>query len=383
MIAIGGVTYAGISRGKNEIEKSNNYFNLTMIMIAVAAVISTGIFLVINLNFGMLFDVDSVTLSQIQAYGFWISLFFIFNMMNLTFNLFLNLDRKPMLVVLISSLSTILNVILNYVFIVVLGLGMAGVAVASGISQVVPSLIFVYVIIKKSTWKFRFPKIFLSDIARILFNGSSELISISSVSISSFILNKLILSSIGITGIAGFSIAMQLGGLVISFGFGVSDAIQSPISFNYGAELYDRVRLILRKAVKLNLLFGLGLAIISNLFSRVFVEFLIKDPETITFAIHILRFYSIAFIVMGTNVIISTYYTSVDSPIISGVITVLKSLVFLFLWLAILPLLFKEDGIWLAIVFAEFSTIITAYFIYLKYPLGKRKIKLDLQFANL
>lgn len=382
MVAIGGVTYAGISWGKGDYEKSNNFFNLTMLLIIIAAFVSTISFLIINHNFDSFFSVSAETLDQIQSYGFFISLFFVFGMFNLTCNLFLNLDRKPILVVGVSSLSTILNVILNYVFIVRLNMGMSGAALASGISQVIPTIIFVYIIIKKSSWTIRYPDIHLYDIGRILFNGSSELISISSVAIASFILNKIILSTVGLTGVAGYSIAMQLGGLVISFGFGVSDAIQSPVSYNYGAQLYDRVRQILRKGVIINMIFGLGLMIVCNLFAEQFSSIFIKDDETIMYSVRILRFYSLAFIVMGANVVLATYYTSVDSPIISGIITTLKSLVYLLIGLVVLPLVFGENGIWLALVFAEFSTIITVYFVYKKYPYKKQTEKLHLQLAN-
>jgi putative MATE family efflux protein len=379
MIAIGGVTYAGISRGKGDYKKSNNFFNLTLFLILIAGIISTISFLIINHNFSTFFNVDQETLTQMQNYGFWICLFFVFGMMNLTCNLFLNLDRKPILVVIVSSSSTVLNIILNYVFMVTLQMGMTGAGLASGISQLIPTLIFAYIIIKKSSWHIRFPSIRIYDIGRILFNGSSELVSISSVAIASFILNKIILNTVGITGVAGFSIAMQLGGLVISFGFGVSDAIQSPVSFNYGAQLYDRVKQILKKGVLINVIFGFMLLIICNIFAKQLSSIFVTDSETIAYSVRILKYYSLAFIIMGANVVIATYYTSVDSPIISGIITLLKSLVYLLAWLTILPQTLGENGIWLALVFAEFSTIITVFFIYRKYPYGNATRKLDLQ----
>ena len=372
MIVIGGVTYAGISRGKEELEKSNNYFNLTVMLIVGAAIVSTGIFLLINSRFDLFLKTDASTLGYIQDYGFFIGIFFIFNMINLTFNLFLNLDRKPILVVLVSSIGTVINVSLNYVFIVLMNMGMTGAALASGISQVIPTLVFLYIIIKKSSWRFRIPKIIGSDVKNIFLNGSSEMVNISSVAISGFILNKVILDTIGITGVAGYSIAMQLAGLVISLGFGVSDAIQSPLSFNFGAELYGRLKQILKKAITLNVVFGLLLGTFSFIRGDLFARILVTDPNTIIYAHHILRFYSFAFVLMGANVIVTTYYTSVDSPLISGILSICKSLLYLVIWLIILPPLVGENGIWLALLLTEVSTSVTAYFIYKKYPNGSK-----------
>jgi len=375
MIAIGGVTYAGINRGRNNYKRSNNFFNLTLFMIVVAAVISTGLFLVINNFFEYLFNVDEVTLGYIQTYGFWIGLFFIFFMFNMTFTLFLNLDKKPVLVVIVSSLSTLINVGLNYLFIVTMGMGMMGAALASGISQFIPSCIFLYIIFKKSTWKFKFPRIKFDDMWRIIIIGSSELVNISSVAVAGFILNKVILYSVGITGVAGFAIAMQLGNLVISFAFGVSDAIQSPLSYNYGAGLFDRVKKILFKAIKLNIIFGFIMMILSTQFGDVFAKLLVTDSETITYAKEILEYYGFAFILMGVNVVLSTYYTSVDSPLISGIISIFKSLIYLVVWLLILPPLLGNTGIWIALVAAEVSTSITALLIFLRYPYGNKIIQ--------
>lgn len=377
MIAIGGVTYAGISRGKENDKLANNFFNLTLVLIVFAGLVSTLLFLGMNNYFGVILNVSGETLVYIKQYGFYIGIFFIFNMLNLTFNLFLNLDKRPILVVVISSLSTALNVLLNYIFIVQMNMGLVGAALASGISQFIPTIIFGIVIIKKSTWKIFWPQIRFGDIKKILFNGSSELVNISSVAISSFIINRIILEVVGLGGVASYSIAMQLAGLMISFGFGVSDAIQSPLSFNFGAKEFGRVKKVLFKALRFNVIIGVIFMFLSYFFGDVFAGFLVKDIETIEYSHHILRYYSVAFLVMGANVIITTYYTSMDSPIISGVLSLLNSLVFLGIWLLILPNIFGEDGIWLTLVFAPFSTSFSAFIIYLKYPFGDKVKKTD------
>jgi len=375
MIAIGGVTYAGICRGREEKQKANNYFNLTMLLTVIVAIAATVIFYLSSRYFNVFFNVEGTTLEYIKSYGLLMSLFFIFHMMNLALTLFLNLDEKPVTVVIINSLTTIINTSLNYLFIVVYQMGIMGAALASGISQVIPTVIFIVITARKSSWKFSLPQIKLRDVGQIFFNGSSELISISSVAFAGVIINRIIQESVGISGVAAYSIAMQLMGLVVSFGFGVSDAIQAAVSLNYGAVKYNRVKSLLLKGLKINVLFGVILMMLSMLFSRQFASLLITDENTITLASRILYFTSFSFIVIGANVVISTYYTSVDSPILSGVISILRAIVFLLIWLFTLPTFFGSDGIWLALTFAEFSTAITAFVIYKICPYGRSKVR--------
>jgi len=90
-------------------------------------------------------------------------------------------------------------------------------------------------------------------------------------------------------------------------------------------------------------------------------------------AIDILKFYSFAFIFMGMNITIGTYYTAVDDPVLSGFVTLFRSFISLMAGLMILPLIFGDAGIWSSIIFAEVTTFIAGILLLKKKPYGSSK----------
>ena len=73
------------------------------------------------------------------------------------------------------------------------------------------------------------------------------------------------------------------------------------------------------------------------------------------------------------NITFATYYTSVNSPVLSGGLTVIRSLVAFVIGLFILPMLFGENGVWGAVIFAEVSSFIIAYLCHKKWPYGSEE----------
>ena len=69
------------------------------------------------------------------------------------------------------------------------------------------------------------------------------------------------------------------------------------------------------------------------------------------------------FLFNGSNMVISAYFTAMHKPINSGIIAILRSLIFPILFVFILPLLLGNKGIYLAIPVSEFFTFIVAVYL--------------------
>ena len=88
------------------------------------------------------------------------------------------------------------------------GMGLRGAALASGISVMVPmSCGIIYFLSKHSTLRFLKFSWKWQDMARTLFNGSSEMIGQLSIGITTWMFNTIILSRMGADGVAAFAIA--------------------------------------------------------------------------------------------------------------------------------------------------------------------------------
>lgn len=370
MFAVGSSTLGGIELGKDNYDKSNNYFNLAVWVLSGISIVST-IIIILNMNnIASGLNITGITKTYIADYGGTISYFYIFFLLNFALGFFLKLDGKPSLVVKVMLSGTLINIMLDFLFIVVWDMSLKGAAFATGLSQLIPWTAFIYITIRHSNWKFKKPDFIKSEIQAILFNGTSELLSNIAHAITGFIFNIIILNRIGIQGIAAYAVAIQIASLAGSIGYGFGEANQAGVSFNYGAEKLNRVKKFRSLTFKATTAAGIILFLFAFFFGKFAASIFVKDLETIKLASYILKFYSFGFLVVCTNVSVGTYYTAINDPILSGGITFYRSLIALVIGLLIFPVLFGNDGIWYASLFAEYSTFIIGMILYKIRPYG-------------
>lgn len=373
MVAIGGTTYAGIHLGKREIKKANNYFNVT-----IALLIGTGIFSTMVLYFGIgqfttWLGADGGLKELVVQYGRTLSFFFVFFLTSFALLYFLKLDEKPNTVVAISISGVVINVVLDYLFVYRFSMGMEGAALATGISQLLPWGAAILVIIFRSKWRFAIPIFRKKELGLMLFNGSSELLSMIAVSVSGFVFNFLVLRWMGQGALSAYAIALQIYTVVSGLCYGIAEASQGAISYNFGANQLDRVRGLRKLSLFTNLIFGVlafwGVFLLGEQMASVFV----KNQQTIRQAVEILRNLMYGFLIMGVNISVGTYYTSVNDPLLSGLVTLLRSLVGILVGVWILPQVLGVQGIWWTIFFAETVTLLCVILLLKKHPYGLKK----------
>ncbi|MDM8533547.1 MATE family efflux transporter [Clostridiaceae bacterium HSG29] len=373
MVAIGGTTLSGIFKGKADIEKSNNFFNVTMMLLTIISILATIFVLFFGKSFGPWMGAKGEVVLYVKDYSTTLSLFFVPFLLNFVMGFFLKLDGKPLAAVIPIALGTILNIVLNYIFIIYMNLGIRGAAFATGLAQLIPFFMLLYELIFKSNWKFMKPIFYKNEIIQMLFNGSSELLSMASVSISAFVYNMIIINKIGLNGVAAYAVAVQIGNLSIGMFYGLAESVQSAISVNYGARQFKRVRELKNLTLKSNFIAGLSIFLIVLIFKENIAMIFISDKSTIELSMFIMNFFGFAYIFSGINISFATYYTSLNSPIISGGITVYRSLISLIVGLLLLPLIFGINGIWGATIFSEITSVIVAYLCYKKWPYGLKE----------
>lgn len=369
MFAIGSSTLAGIELGKGNSHKSNNFFNLAIWVLSVLSIVAS---IIIACSLPMMTKVLAVTgITKIYMYdyGYYLLPFFLFFMINMVFSFYLRLDAKPSTVVKITLIGTLTNIVLDFLFIIVFKWSLKGAALATGLSQLIPFMLYIF-FIRHSSWTFKKPTIKKNEIFAICFNGFSELMSNIAHALAGFIFNILIMHQIGVKGVAAYSIALNISGIAASIGYGFGDANQSGISFNFGAKNFKRVKAFRNLTIKVNLLTGILLFSLTYLFGKDAAKLFVTDPETIALAQNILKYYAIAYLVMGVNISMGTFYTAVNDPIISASITFYRSFIGLVIGLVIFPFLFATNGIWISIIFTEFTTFIGGLVLYYKKPLG-------------
>ncbi|MCG8452503.1 MAG: MATE family efflux transporter [Spirochaetales bacterium] len=375
MIAIGGVTLAGIHHGRGEQEKSNNYFNVTFFLALTVSIISIFVTyamaspLILEKNLG----VTGVTALYTQQYAQTIAWFFPPFLLNFILSFFLKLDGRPVAVVAVTVSGTVLNVILDGLLVGYFGWEMQGAALATGLSQLLPCIVFLIILITRSHWSFQRPRFVLKEIRAMLFNGSSEFLTMASLAISGFIFNWAILRQAGEGGVAGFGIALQAANVAIMLFYGISDGIQSPVSYNHGAQNQNRVRSLRQLAMASVFTIGTCLALILFFWGEHVAALFTADAGTIITANHILQFFAASFFLTGINIIAVSYYTAIDQPLISAGLSIIRSLIGIVVGLALFQGLTGDWGLWLPLVFTEVLCFVFVAPLLLYKPEGLQK----------
>ncbi|MGL1891610.1 MAG: MATE family efflux transporter [Spirochaetaceae bacterium] len=370
MIAIGATSLAGIDLGAGRIEKSNNIFNVTVVSLTGIGLLSAIILFNIMKFVPGLVGATGLTAKYLIDYGLQLSGFFPFFLLNFAFMFFLKLDGKPHYMIISSICSTLINITLDYLFIVKFGWLLRGAALATGLSQIIPWIILFSAIIIKSRWKLARPHFHFLEIKNIIFNGSSEFLSNIAYSLAGMIFNIMILKKIGVMGVAAYAVALQVANLVGSIAYGFGESNQAGVSYNYGAKLFNRVDGFRKQTMLVTFITGLILAVISFWKGEFISSLFVTDLETIKMATYILKFYSFAFIFTGLNIAIGTYYTAINDPVRSGGITLYRSFIGLIIGLVLFIWLFGNNGLWMAIIFSEVSSFIIGIIMLKKSPHG-------------
>lgn len=235
----------------------------------------------------------------------------IFNVFNVTMNNIVTSEGAAKTTMCALLTGAVLNMILDPVFIYALNLGVAGAAIATAISQMVSTLVYLgYVCSKKSVFSFHikkccFSKEIMSEILKI---GIPTLIFqlLTSLSIALINMKSREYGDSVIAGMGAVTRIISMGSLMV---FGFIKGFQPIAGYSYGAKKYDR----LHEAIKTSILwstifctvFGIAVAVFA---SPMIAGFTKNDMEMIRIGQRALRANGISFLLFGFSTVYSSLF---------------------------------------------------------------------------
>ena len=290
---------------------------------------------------------------------------------------YLRVCGKQKLSMIISITTQLLNVVLDFVFIVILHQGVRATAAASCISVILGS-VWTLILFSGKRMDVYYTKknILSSQFFHILANGSSEFFSNIAVSVMSVIMNLFLLRYGGTAAVAAFSIVMYVDSIIGMMNFGICDSLQPAISYCYGAGLWDRLKEIFKRVVIASVI----LAVISFLFMYLAGPYaaaiFIKPGDGALLAISktAVRLFSFSYLAGWIDLCFSSYFTALDRPVRSLLVSVFGTLVFPIVFLVILSSVLGLNGVWLmASAASAASGILTLIFVKTLKPGGNHE----------
>ena len=356
MIGTGGSAVVSMTLGRGDKALANRYFSLMVYAAAIGgAVVSLLAMLALPWVAARL-GAEGQMLEDCILYGRIILAFNPCFMLQNVFQSFFVTAEKPKLGLYVTVGAGLTNMVLDALLVGVFPLGLAGAALATGISQAVGALVPIFYFARKNDSILRlgstgfYGAVLLNTFA----NGSSELMTNVSLSLVNILFNFQLMSLAGEDGVAAYGVIMYVSFIfaAISIGYAVGSA--PVVGFHYGAENSGELKSLLGKSVRLTAGAGIAMAVLAAVLSaplsKIFVSY---DQELLEMTVRGFRVYAFSFLFVSFNIFASSFFTALGNGGVSALISALRTLVFQCVGVLILPILLELDGVWLAVVAAE------------------------------
>lgn len=369
LFSTGASTIISIYIGKNNIKKANEIFSFNLFCMLTISLLITLLCLLNIDRISLFLGATENTFDLVKDYLKIIISFNVFFIISYCLEVLTKADGYPYLAIVGMIISALTNIILDFLFVIILDFGIKGAAYATIISQGVSFIFFLsHFMSKKSKLtltKFEFKVKYLK---RILSIGFPDAITELTSGIVILLFNQTILRYIGESGIVTYSIICYVGTLVIMTMIAITQGMQPLCSYYYGKEEFKTIKKLIKMGLKAVSISSIAIFIICIVFAKEIVYIFIKDSSSplFTYSISAFRLFSSSFLVLGFNVLVSGYFASIEEAFKATIISISRGLIFISLALFSLSFYFGDTGIWIATLISELICLLLSSYLLLK-----------------
>ena len=354
LCGIGGAANFNLCMGRKDPEHAKSYVGNAISMLAILGVIlcvAVQLFLrPMMLLFGATPDVIdyACTYTRITSIGFP------FLIVTIGGSNLIRADGSPKFSMLCNLVGAIVNTILDPLFIFVFHMGMAGAALATITGQILSFALVVFYL-----RGFKTLPLSLSDLkpnmacwARIAALGATPAFNQVAMMVVQIVMNNT-LTYYGSNSVYGSDIPLACAGIIskvnmlfFSFVIGISQGLQPIVSFNFGAQKYDRVKDAYKKAVFAATAISIVAFLCFQFFPRQIIGiFGSGSKEYLHFAERYFRIFLFFTFLNGIQPVSSNFFTSIGAPKKGIFLSLTRQIIFLLPLLLIFPYFFGIDGV--------------------------------------
>lgn len=355
--------------GKKDEQKAQY---LTQNALVGLLIITISYFILIQFSYDSLigfFELNDIETEQMaHTYLRWSSFGLIFMLTSRMFGSVSNARGNSKFPFMVGTVGTVLNIILDPIFIFVLDLGVLGAVWATIIAQMtVTALYIIYrakqFLGKRATWTFSLEPI--QAMIKLGFPPSTQFIVFSLVAMT---IGKIV-SGFGSHAIAAQKIGLQIEAITFMTIGGINGAILSFTGQNFGAKQYKRVREGYRVGLKVSIIFGGIMTLIFYNFAEHMVMWFVQDPETVKIGASYLRIVGLSQIFMCVDLMSTGVINGIGKtkwPASSNIAMILLRIP-LAIWLSA-DHRFGIEGVWMALLISTMlrGLVNSSMYLYLK-----------------
>lgn len=371
MFGTGGSALVSMKLGQQEKDTANRYFTMIVIATAVFGTLLSIFGYIYTPQIARLLGATDEMMRDCVIYGRINMAFNTPFMLQYLFQSFFITAEKPKLGLYTTVAAGVTNMVLDYLLVGVIPWGVTGAAIATGISQCVGGFYPIIYFLRKNDSVLQLvpTNIEWHVIGKSAGNGSSELMSNIASSLISMLYNYQLLKYFGEDGVAAYGVIMYVQFIFSGIYFGYTIGVSPIISYHYGAENHSELQNLCKKSYSLvvgsGIVLSLTARLLAPLIATIFVGYDAGLKELTETAFQL---YSFVFILSGTNIMTSAFFTALNNGKVSAIISFVRTLVCQTGAILLLPIVLGKNGIWLSATAAEMGALVLSIFflIYMK-----------------
>lgn len=362
MVAAGGNAIVSRKMGAGRLHEAKEDFTILVLLAAVIglAILFAGSIWMERLLYAL--GCGSLLFPYCKDYLSVLLLFLPANMIQTVFsNLFVTAGR-PGLGFGLSLSAGLANIFLDYLFIVICGLGIRGAALGTGLGYLIPAAAGIFFFTRqKSTLSFTKTCLKLTSlrqkwdvIRESCLNGSSEMVSQLAAAVTTFLFNLTMMDLLGEDGVAAITIMIYSQFLLNTLFIGFSMGVAPVIGFCHGSGNLARQRTVFR--ISIGFIGAASLLVFAfSLAKGAFIVGLFAPPGSAVGRLGVKGFsiFSYSFLFCGLNSFTSAFFTALSKGKLSAALSFLRTFVLLSGAILLLPRFLGINGVWLAVPAAE------------------------------
>lgn len=364
LVGVGTSTLISIRLGEGKKDEAEEILFLALKYIVIAMILFAGFYIVFeDAILGML-SISEATMPYAKSYIEILIIGAIIGIPGYCLNNSLRAIGKARISMHIILFTSVLNIILDPIFIFVLDMGIAGAAIATVISQTVLTVYVIYMFVKGKDFaiNLKFTKIHgeAKLFAQIMKNGSPSFLVQVLASLVSIFINWSFLNYGTDLDIASVTIMSTVFSFYHMIVFGIVQGNQPICGYNWGAKKYDRVAHSLRLSLIYSFVLSIFLFALIQFFPFILVRMFTNDSNLISLTSGAIRVYLSMLPLVGLQTISSQYFQAVGKPRLSSVLSFLRYGVIVVPSILIMAPAFGVDGIYMSNAVSDFIASVIA-----------------------
>jgi putative MATE family efflux protein len=349
----GGAPLCSMARGRGDKKEAEHIMGNAFVLLLILGAALTALCLIFKQPLLYLFGADDATYGYADEYLSVYVFGTLAVMVSLGMNPFINAQGFGRMGMLTIALGAVVNIVLDPIFIFVLGMGVRGAALASVLAQACSAVWVIRFLTGKKailTLHYKHFRLKLATVGRIMALGVSGFIMSLTNSLVQIVCNKTLLLYGGNLYVSIMTVINAIREVASLGIIGITMGAVPVLSYNYGAQKFERIRQGIRFSTAAGLLCAAVPWAFIMLFPHIFIHIFNSDPDLIKYGVPAFRIYFSSFIFMTFQMVGQTVSQALGRAKSAVFFSLLRKAFIVAPLTVILPRLWElgTDGVFLA-----------------------------------